>query len=79
MRRADEGCQMEKITPEKVVQMLKARGMEVSLEEATSILKFLQLLADAVVSQYLGKSKENKWFINLKIIVSWKRQIFMYE
>ena len=51
---------MEKITPEKVVQMLKAKGMEVSLEEATSILKFLQLLADAVVSQYLGKGKENK-------------------
>jgi len=55
MRKADEGCQMEKITPERVVQMLKAKGMEVSLEEATSILKFLQLLADAVVSQYLGR------------------------
>jgi len=61
MRKADEGCQMEKITAEKVVQMLKAKGMEVSLEEATSILKFLQLLADAVVSQYLGREgKEHK-------------------
>jgi len=51
---------MEKITPEKVVQMLKAKGMEVSLEEATSILKFLQLLADAVVSRYLGKRGRDK-------------------
>ncbi len=51
---------MEKVTPEKVVQMLKAKGTEVSLEEAATILKFLQLLADAVVSQYLGKGRGNK-------------------
>ena len=52
-----KGCQMEKLKPEKVVEMLKAKGTEVSIEQATVILKFLRKLADIVVSQYLGNGR----------------------
>ena len=48
------GYQMEKLKPEKVVEMLKAKGTEVSVKQAAVILIFLRKLADMVVSQYLG-------------------------
>ncbi len=42
-----------KITPEKAMQMLNSEGMNVTIEEATEILLFLQKLAHAVVSKFL--------------------------
>jgi len=48
---------MEKLKPEKVVEMLKVKGTEVSVEQAAAILKFLRKLADMVVSQYLGNGR----------------------
>ncbi len=48
---------MEKLKPEKVVEMLKEKGMEVSVEQAAAVLKFLRKLADIVVAQYLGKGR----------------------
>lgn len=46
---------MEKIQPEKVVEMLRQQGVEVSLEQAKIILAFLQKLADIAVAQYLKR------------------------
>jgi hypothetical protein len=46
---------MEKLKPEKVVEMLKQKGTQVSLEQAGAILDFLRKVADVVVSRYLRK------------------------
>ena len=44
---------MEKMQPEKVVEILRQRGVEVTLEQARLILDFLRKLADITVTQYL--------------------------
>jgi hypothetical protein len=44
-----------KLRPEQVVEMLRKKGMEVTVEQAVMVLEFLQLLATIVVSQYLKK------------------------
>ena len=49
---------MEKLKPEKVVEMLKQKGMDVSVDQAKAILEFLRKLADVVVSRYLGKGQK---------------------
>jgi hypothetical protein len=46
---------MEKIQPEKVVEILRQKGVEVTLEEAKLILDFLRKLADITVTQYLSQ------------------------
>lgn len=50
---------MEKLKPEKVVEILKAKGVSVTVEQAASILEFLRKVANIVVSQYL-KPRNNK-------------------
>ncbi|MFZ6009571.1 MAG: hypothetical protein ACOYXT_04425 [Bacteroidota bacterium] len=50
---------MEKLKPEKVVEILKAKGVSVTVEQAASILEFLRKMASIVVSQYL-KTGNNK-------------------
>lgn len=45
---------MEKLVPEKVVEILREKGVEVSLEQARMILEFLRKLADIAVNQYLN-------------------------
>jgi protein-tyrosine-phosphatase len=45
----------EKISPEKAVEILRKGGMEVTLEQAKSILEFLYKLADITVAKYLVK------------------------
>lgn len=51
---------MEKLKPERVVEMLREKGMEVSLEQAALILEFLRKLANIVVAQYLeGGDRDN--------------------
>ena len=44
----------EIITPEKAVAILRKNGMEVTLEQAKLILKFLYKLADITVAQKHG-------------------------
>lgn len=46
---------MEKMQPEQVMEMLRQRGVEVSLEQARLILAFLRKLADIAVTQYLNR------------------------
>lgn len=50
---------MEKLKPEKVVEMLKAKGVDVTVEQAASILEFLRKVASIVVSRYL-RGENNK-------------------
>jgi hypothetical protein len=49
---------MEKLKPEKVVEILKAKGVDVSVEQAASILEFLRKMANIVVSRHLKKKKQ---------------------
>jgi len=42
-----------KLTPEKARQILKADGMEITLEQAREILFFLRKLANIAVSNHL--------------------------
>lgn len=46
---------MEKIEPEKVIELLRHKGVEVTLEQAKLILFFLQKLANIAVTQYLKR------------------------
>ena len=50
-----EEVQMEKLKSEQAVELLRKKGIEVSLEQAGVILDFLRLLANILVSQYLKK------------------------
>ena len=44
---------MEKLPPEKAVELLRKRGMDVSVEQAAMIFEFLRMLAGMIVSSYL--------------------------
>jgi hypothetical protein len=46
---------MEKLTPQKVQEMLRNRGTVVTLEQAAAILNFFRKLANIAVSNYLKK------------------------
>jgi hypothetical protein len=46
---------MEKLTPQKVQEMLRERGTVVTLEQATAILDFFRKLANIAISNYLQK------------------------
>ena len=50
-----ETREMEKIPPEKAVEILKKSGLNVSIEQAKIILEMLNKLANIAVSQYLRK------------------------
>jgi len=44
---------MEKIKPEKAIEILRRRGMEISVEQATQLLELLKKFANIIVGQYL--------------------------
>jgi hypothetical protein len=46
---------MEKLKPEQAVELLRKKGIEVSLEQAVVMLEFLHLLASILIAQYLKK------------------------
>lgn len=52
---------MEKLQPEKAMDMLRQSGMEVTVEQAKLMLEFLRKLADMAVTQYL--KDENSRFV----------------
>lgn len=47
---------MEKIRPEQAVEMLRKKGVEVTVEQAVAILEFLYLLANVVIAEHLQKN-----------------------
>lgn len=56
--RNDEENERGKMTAEKTLKMLKDEGVEVTLEQAGTILEFLRKLANRAVSNYLNKKDE---------------------
>ena len=44
---------VEKMTPEKAAELLRRRGMDVTVEQASLILAFLRMLAGMIVSSHL--------------------------
>jgi len=48
-------CEIERISPDKAVELLKKDGIEVTEEQAKVILNFLYEMASIVVDQYLSK------------------------
>lgn len=47
---------MEKLPPEKAVELLRRKGMIVSVEQAALMLAFLRMAADIIVSKYLEQA-----------------------
>jgi hypothetical protein len=50
---------MEKLKPEKAVEMLRNRGVNISVEQAAQMLELLRKFANIVVSQHLESQKQN--------------------
>jgi hypothetical protein len=50
---------MKKLQPEEAREMLEKKGMDVTIEQAAEILKFLRLLADITVSNYLNRHDQD--------------------
>jgi len=50
-----KNCEIERIPPDKAVELLKKDGIEVTEEQAKIILFFLYEMADIVIDQYLAK------------------------
>jgi hypothetical protein len=46
---------MDKLTAEKAAEMLRKKGMNVSVEEAAVMLIFLRMLSEMIVTSYLEK------------------------
>ena len=51
---------MEKLIPEKAVEILRKRGVDISVEQAAQMLELLRKFASIVVSQHLESQKQNK-------------------
>jgi hypothetical protein len=50
---------MEKLKPEKAVEMLRSRGVDISVEQAAQMLELLRKFANIIVSQHLESQKQN--------------------
>ncbi|MEP7233621.1 MAG: hypothetical protein ABI691_25395 [Ginsengibacter sp.] len=48
-----------KIAPEKAAEMLRKRGVDISVEQAAQILELLRKFAHIVVSQHLESQRQN--------------------
>ena len=48
---------MEKLPPEKAAEMLRKKGIEVSVEQAALMLALLRMLAGIIVATYLEQGR----------------------
>ena len=53
------GCKMEKLKPEKVVEILRKRGMDISVEQGAQMLELLRKFANIIVFQHLESQKHD--------------------
>ena len=53
----EETDEKRRITPEKALEMLRAEGLDLTLEQAKDILVFLRKLANSAVCKYLKKGE----------------------
>lgn len=60
MNSAEGQNKRNRVTPEKVLEMMKQNGQEVTIAEATLILEFLRTMAGMAVTQYLEKWKRDR-------------------
>jgi len=51
---------MEKLKPERAIEMLRNRGVDISVEQAAQMLDLLRKFANIVVSQHLESQKRNE-------------------
>lgn len=58
---------MEKMTPERAMEILRKQGMEVSSEQARQILDFLYKLAGLAVAQYVTNKKDSVAVHSIKL------------
>jgi 5'-3' exonuclease len=49
-----EGAEVKRISPEKAIELLRDDGVEVTIEQAKVILKFMYQIAEIVIDQYLS-------------------------
>ncbi len=47
---------MEKLTPERVREILRAKKCEISVQQATQILEFMKILARSVIGRHLNNN-----------------------
>lgn len=50
---------MEKLKPEKTVEMLRNKGADISVEQAAQMLELLRKFANIIVFQHLESQKQN--------------------
>jgi len=50
---------MEKLKPEKAVEMLRNGGVDISVEQAAQMLELLRKFANIIVSQHLESQRQN--------------------
>ena len=51
---------MEKLKPEKAVEMLRNKGVDISVEQAAQMLELLRKFANIIVSQHLDSQKQDE-------------------
>ena len=50
---------MEKLIPEKAVEILRKQGVDISVEQAAQMLELLRKFANIIVSQHLESQKQS--------------------
>lgn len=53
-----ENEEKKRITPEKALEILRADGLEITLEQAGKILEIMRKLAGIVISKYLRQCQK---------------------
>lgn len=53
-------CKMEKLIPEKAVEIRRKRGVDISVEQAAQMLELLRKFANIIVSQHLDSQKQDE-------------------
>ena len=51
---------MEKLIPEKAVEILRKRGVDISVEQVAQMLELLRKFANIIVSQHLESQKHDE-------------------
>ena len=51
---------MEKLIPEKAVEILRKQGVDISVEQAAQMLELLRKFANIIVSQHLEGQKQEE-------------------
>lgn len=67
--------EIDRITPQKAMELLRKDGINIDLEQAKTILNFLYEMAEIVVDTYLDKQKKRKFTITQKRESKFKQSI----